>query len=265
MRPDISIIIPVFNAQSTLNTSIKSIVNQNYKFLKPEIEIILVIDDKKKYEQTIKHYCKNIKIKVLKTKKYGSGPGIARNVGIIGSSGKYIGFLDADDSYSSRYIEEMYRMVKKENISIAPTHVFINKKKLNIYKGKKKNFLTVDDISNNPCSFHPMVKKNLINFFEEKASQDIYNLSILLNKKPIKIIEKGYYKLQINSNSYTSKKNFYHTINLAYKHYQIKSVKDKKIKIARQFAIRRIINKKYMIWKKINNKSYYEFLRGLKR
>ena len=38
MRPDISIIIPVFNAQDTLKTSIKSIINQKYKYINPKIE-----------------------------------------------------------------------------------------------------------------------------------------------------------------------------------------------------------------------------------
>jgi len=41
MRPDISIIIPVFNAQDTLKASIKSIINQKYKYIKHKIEIIL--------------------------------------------------------------------------------------------------------------------------------------------------------------------------------------------------------------------------------
>ena len=39
MRPDISIIIPVFNAQDTLKTSIKSIINFDDT---NEVEIVLI-------------------------------------------------------------------------------------------------------------------------------------------------------------------------------------------------------------------------------
>ena len=49
---------------------------------------------------------------------------------------------------------------------------------------------------------------------------------------------------------------------MAYKHYQLLSLLKKNYKIANQFALRRIINKNYEIWKKNNsNKVYYEFLR----
>ena len=53
---------------------------------------------------------------------------------------------------------------------------------------------------------------------------------------------------------------FSHKINLAYIKYQIKSIKNKNLKIARMFAIRRINNIKYINWKKNNDKSFYEYL-----
>ena len=264
MRPDISIIIPVFNAQDTLKTSIKSIINQKYKYIKPKIEIILSLDDNKEYEELTKINNENVKIKIVKTNKQASGPGNARNQGIKISRGKYIGFLDADDSYSSHYIEEMLDLVKKNGIAIAPTHVFKNHKRLMVFKGNKNNMLTINDISDNPCSYHPMINRKKIKYFEDKPSQDIYNLSKILNKRSVSIIKHGYYILNIKQNSLTRKKNFYHNINLAYKFYQIKSLKEKKLKIARQFAIRRILNRKYLIWSRGNeNKSYYEFIQGL--
>ena len=64
--------------------------------------------------------------KFTSTKKIGSGPGNARNKGILKSNGKYIGFLDADDTYSENYIEEMYKNVIANDIVICPTHVYQN-------------------------------------------------------------------------------------------------------------------------------------------
>ena len=79
------------------------------------------------------------------------------------------------------------------------------------------------------------------------------------------MIKEGYYKLNIRNNSYTRQKSFNNDIDKAYRFYQIKAMKEKKIKIAREFAIRRILNKKYINWvKKHNSRFYYEFIKGIK-
>ena len=261
---DISIIIPVYQAKDTIKNTINSILKQNLKYINPKIEIILSVDDQKDYKKYLKSEKKNIKIRIIKTKKNGSGPGYARNEAIKNCKGRYVGFLDADDEYSDNYIQEMYKVVKKKQIVIAPTHIFKDNKRIGVYSGKNKNFLRIDDVSNNPCSFHPFLNIKKIKKFELKPSQDIYNLSNFLNENSITIVNKAYYKLNIRDNSYTAVKHFSHNVNLAYKFYQIKSIKDKKYKIAKQFAKRRIINKKYSKWKNIStnkSKHYYEFIK----
>ena len=75
------------------------------------------------------------------------------------------------------------------------------------------------------------------------------------------MIKNVYYKLNLRKDSFTENKHYWHMINLAYKFYQIKSIKEKKYKIGKQFAVRRIINNNFIKWKVINkNKSYYEYL-----
>ena len=265
MNKDISIIIPVYKAKDKIGYAIDSILKQKFKYLKPKIEIIISIDDLDKYEEYLKTNNKQIKVKIISTKKNGSGAGNARNYGIKNAKGKYIGFLDADDSYSENYIEEMYYNVKKTGIVTAPTYIYRNNIKIIEFRGIKKNLLTMEDISKNPCSFHPFLKRELVNKFQEKPSQDIYNLAELLNNSDIKMIKNSYYKLNISNKSYTRKKNFNNDIEKAYKFYQLKAIKEKKVKIAREFAMRRIINKKYVKWIISNNKKfYYEFLKGIK-
>ena len=68
-------------------------------------------------------------------------------MGIKISRGRYIGFLDADDSYSKQYVEEMFELARKNGVSVAPTHVFKNDKRIKIFRGNNKNFLTIKDIS----------------------------------------------------------------------------------------------------------------------
>ena len=105
MTIDISIIIPVFKAKETLNSTLNSIINQKFKNLKPNIEIILSIDDCMDYRKIIGSISNKIKIKLIRTKKIATGPGNARNEGYKHSKGKYICFLDADDEYSENYLE----------------------------------------------------------------------------------------------------------------------------------------------------------------
>ena len=261
MIKDLSIIIPVYKAKKTLSIAVNSILRQKYKNKRPKIEIIISVDDQYRYEKIIKKQNNDIKINFTSTKKIGSGPGNARNKGILKSKGKYIGFLDADDTYSENFIEEMYNSVLDNNIVICPTHVYKNNFKIAEFLESNKKEFTISDISRIPCTFHPLLKKNLIEQYENNASQDIYNLALLLNKKPIKIVKNCFYKLNIWNESYTANKGFYHKVEGAYKYYQIKSINEKKNKIAKQFAIRRIINKKYEHWKIKNlNKGYYEFM-----
>ena len=265
MGVDISIIIPVYKAKETLDFAVNSILKQKFKYLKPKIEIILSIDDQKNYAEYQKTNNEKIDIVIKSTKKDGSGAGNARNNAIKHVKGTYIGFLDADDEYSQNYLEEMYYNVRKSSIVTAPTYIYKDKIKITEFRGIKKGLLTLRDISKNPCSFHPFLKRELAIRYEDKPSQDIFNLAELLNISDIKMIKEGYYKLNIRNNSYTRQKSFNNDIDKAYRFYQIKAMKEKKIKIAREFAIRRILNKKYINWAMKHNSSiYYEFIKGMK-
>ena len=158
MIKDLSIIIPVYKAKKTLSIAVNSILRQKYKNKRPKIEIIISVDDQYRYEKIIKKQNNDIKINFTSTKKIGSGPGNARNKGILKSKGKYIGFLDADDTYSENFIEEMYNSVLDNNIVICPTHVYKNNFKIAEFLESNKKEFTISDISRIPCTFHPLLK-----------------------------------------------------------------------------------------------------------
>jgi len=78
------------------------------------------------------------------------------------------------------------------------------------------------------------------------------------------MIQGEYYKLNIQKESVTKEKGFSIKIDQAYKKYQVKSLKMRKIKVSKIFALRRIINRKYVKWTEKNKKSFYEYLAGEK-
>ncbi len=263
MKIKLSIIIPVFNAKNTLPRAINSINNQKIKFDNFKMEIIIIIDDGKEYKEIIPKLKEGIAIKIIKTHGIKTGPGNARNCGIAEAKGEFVGYLDADDEWSENYLRKMLDLVKKNGVAFAPTRVYDhNNFLIKHFEGKRLGYLDLDDIGNIPCSFHPFIKKKKQKKFEEILSQDVYNAAYILNEHNTKIrmIDGEYYKLNLQRNSVTKEDGFSHKIKLAYIKYQIKSLKNKNLKIARMFAIRRINNIKYINWKKNNDKSFYEYL-----
>ena len=264
MKINLSIIIPVYNAKDTLPRAINSINNQNIKFENLKVEIIIIVDDGKNYKEIIPKLKNGITIKIIKTNGIKTGPGNARNCGIDEAKGEFVGYLDADDEWSKNYLRKMYELVKKHGVAFAPTRVYDQDNFLvKHFEGKRQGYLNLYDIGNIPCSFHPFIKRNMQKKFKNIRSQDVYNTAYILNKNNTKIrmINGAYYKLNLQKNSVTKEDGFNHKIKLAYVKYQIKSLKNKNLKIARIFAIRRINNTKYIQWKiSNNNKSFYEYL-----
>ena len=261
MKINLSIIIPVYNAKTTIENAINSINNQKLKKKDMKVEIILIIDDGKKYEDYIPKLKKWIDVKIIKTNGIKTGPGNARNIGLKKAKGKYIGFLDADDEWSESYISKMYKLVKKYGVAFSPTKIYENGREIYTFVGKEDGYLKLSDIGRVPCSFHPMIlKKNIIEF-KNIQSQDVYNTAYILAKKnKIKMVSDEYYRLNMQERSVTRQSGFTHKINIAYKKYQIMCKKDKVDKVGRQFALRRIHNKNFMEWSKENNGNFYNYL-----
>lgn len=89
----VSIIVPVYNMEGSLRTSVEALLQQTYG----NIEIILVDDGSTdgSYKICQELAAGNEKVKVYHTENQGSG--MARNYGIDKASGKYAYFPDADD------------------------------------------------------------------------------------------------------------------------------------------------------------------------
>ncbi len=264
MKIKLSVIIPVYEAKNTLPRAINSINNQKIKINTFKVEVLIIVDDGKNYKEIIPKIKKGMTIKIIKTNGIKTGPGNARNFGIVKAKGEFVGYLDADDEWSENYLSKMLELVKKHGIAFAPTRVYDeNNILIKHFEGKKRGYLDLKDIGDIPCSFHPFIIRNKQKKFEEIRSQDVYNSACILNEYNTKInmINGAYYKLNLQKKSVTKEDGFAHKINLSYIKYQIKSLKNKNLKIARVFAIRRINNNKYIQWKiNNNNKSFYEYL-----
>lgn len=105
---DISIIIPAYNREKTIEKCINSLIPQ----LKSNIEIIIVDDGSSDNTVSLCEKYANNNIKLIK-QEHG-GVSAARNSGIESAKGKYITFIDSDDYVGKNYIEILENAVKNK-------------------------------------------------------------------------------------------------------------------------------------------------------
>ena len=91
--PKISIIVPAYNSEDFIESSIKSIINQTIN----DMEIIIIDDGSTDRTSEICDELERIDDRIKVIHKKNGGASSARNLGIELSSGDYIGFVDSDD------------------------------------------------------------------------------------------------------------------------------------------------------------------------
>lgn len=115
-KVSVSVIVPVYNAESTLVECLSGLVNQTLG----SIEIIIVNDCSTDGSGDILQRCKlqyPDKVFVINSEK-NVGPGGARNIGIQNAHGEYIGFADSDDIIDISMFEKMYAKAVSGNYDI---------------------------------------------------------------------------------------------------------------------------------------------------
>lgn len=108
---DVSVIIPAFNAADTITRALDSVRDQNV----PSIEVI-VIDDGS-MDATVEIVTANIRedenIRLVRLQK-NSGVSAARNAGIQIAQGRYLAFLDADDTWLPNKLCKQIDVMEKD-------------------------------------------------------------------------------------------------------------------------------------------------------
>lgn len=106
-NPEISVVIPCYNAGSFLGDAIKSVLAQHY----PVLEVI-VIDDGSTDESA--NTAELFAPKVRLIRQQNSGESVARNRGIDEARGDWVAFLDADDWWLPDKLAEQIKRITPE-------------------------------------------------------------------------------------------------------------------------------------------------------
>ena len=195
---DISIIIPVYNAEKYLEKCLKSIIENKDN----NLEIILINDGSKDFSEEI---CKSF-VKKDKRIRYihieNNGCSNARNLGINLSRGKYMWFIDSDDFIEKNALDDILQEIKKEPEVIIFGMNNIKNNKNNFFipdiEGKKEFVYNQTLLFNSPCNKiykSEIIKNNKIYFKKDcHMGEDMaFNFKYFYYIEKINFIRKPFY------------------------------------------------------------------------
>lgn len=252
----ISVIIPLYQAEKTVKRCLESIIHQTYT----ELEIIIVDDGSTDKSGDIADYyaCLDRRIKVFH--QNNKGPSAARNEALKHVRGKYIAFVDADDWIETDMYANMHSLLVKNNADIAICHFYMDGSIENSFD-KKRNKLFGEDnmilLSKERAIqwlFYPwayrgylwnklfkteLLKKDFSPYFDEKTyyCEDlIWAFKRFQDAKKIVYTNNKYYhyNLMLENNNFTSSK-------LSDKHLTVFQVHQRLLEDSHEHAIKSAI------------------------
>lgn len=137
MKPIVTVIMPVYNAEKYLEESIESILNQSFK----DFELLVINDGSTDLSSSIlnKYKMKDQRIRIINNEG-NKGLPYTRDKGLKLAKGKYIALMDADDvSYKNRLEEQVnYLDFNKEIDIVASNFDFIENGEIRRFKSFDK-------------------------------------------------------------------------------------------------------------------------------
>ena len=194
----VSIVVPVYNAENTIERALDSLRHQTLK----DIEIICVDDGSTDNTPAIlkKYAAFDKRIKVIRQEN--AFIGMARNRGMEEAKGEFIGFIDSDDWVSLDYYEELYKIALEKGTKIAETKFIYHV--INEYYPRMQHVMTVRGAKQNNES-KPILGSSFLGFsriYSGYVWDKIYKRSFLrenhIDFTPYRTIyEDSYFAFQI--------------------------------------------------------------------
>lgn len=206
----ISVIVPAYNSESTIERCLKSLIKQTYN----NMEIIVINDGSTdKTDEIIRRIVAENFDKIKYISRENKGIGFTRNEGLKNATGDLIGFTDSDDFVEPDMFEKMFLKMTESNADIVICNYNVcnlnSKNKVDI---KLPNIVSFDDYPQiiNKIDFAPwnkLYKKELFNdvFFPENLKYEDLNTIIKVFSKSKKIVKLNdyLYNYLINLNGET--------------------------------------------------------------
>ena len=183
----LSIIIPVYCVENTLDRCVKSVVGQSYH----DIEVILVDDGSPDHcpEMCDRWAQKDGRIRVIHQNNGGLSD--ARNVGIDASRGEWLTFVDSDDYIEEGTLEQVMAATADNDLVEYPVERFCGSPQESLLTFEPKVYKDMSDYWLNGQAYehsyvwNKIYRKELFNqirFPKGQVFEDIQTLPLLLQK-----------------------------------------------------------------------------------
>lgn len=108
MSPTFSVILPTYNRGYVVWKAIQSVLNQSYPFF----ELIIINDASTDDTAKVLQQFTDPRLRIVTLKK-NQGPAHARNLGLKKAKGKYIAYLDSDNTWYPDFLETVHNAFQK--------------------------------------------------------------------------------------------------------------------------------------------------------
>src|SRR5437016_1292414 len=123
--PIASIIIPAYNRESSLKRAIKTALQQSIR----DIEVIVVDDGSRDRTAIVAGRCADADRRVrLLRHSVNRGAQAARNTGAQAARGRWLTFLDSDDTILKKSLELRLKVATTENVDVVHSDCYILRK-----------------------------------------------------------------------------------------------------------------------------------------
>lgn len=122
VTPEVSVIIPAYNAAETLAETLASVKMQTFS----DWEIIVVDDGSRDRSIDIAREAASVEPRIRLIQQCNAGPSAARNNGVSQARGSVVAFLDADDTWLPQHLElamKLLRCDEKLGVAFAPCRI----------------------------------------------------------------------------------------------------------------------------------------------
>lgn len=160
----VSIVMPSYNAEAFIRTTIESVVSQSYVNWE-----LLVIDDCSKdgTREIVNRFAQDEpRIKLIALDKNNGAPAAPRNIGVREAKGQWVAFLDADDIWHPQKLAVQLKMMAEFNVPFSSSF--------------SRNFKDDGLISHDEISDDPSCEK--VTFSMQRFKGRIANSSVVVRR-----------------------------------------------------------------------------------
>lgn len=256
----ISVVIPIYDGIDYIDTSLKSLMDQNIN--NANYEIILVFNgkfhDEVNYIYSNENFNKNLDITILINDEPSAGA--ARNLGVKYAKYSHITFVDIDDFLSENFIQSNFNHLEDNTILFSQIHNIENEQidtenvlNLEILNSYEKRTISLIDLNRiSTITACKVIPKNLLltqNFrsYLRSGEDTVYFCELFTNNRPkLKVIpleENAIYYRLIRENS-VSRKASSHDF-LISQRIEILEILDQLLQIVKNKQVEKLITFKY--------------------